>query len=132
MKHNVKVSSICQYLVNPKGVALFPFPSDAPVANADVPEALSLQLPVVCPRGEGLDGEDLRPVVESFGVSGVGQALFDPRHGAQVIGDAQQRVGSVGVQGQRTGHWMREEQPPVKPRNRLEPTKKAQFDEFWH
>lgn len=80
MKHNIKVTGICTYLVDPEGVALFPLPSNATVANTDIPEALSLQLPVVCPRSEGLDGEDLRPVVESFRVSGVGQALFDPHH----------------------------------------------------
>lgn len=80
MKYGIKVAGIGDYLVNPEGVALFPFPSNASVANSDIPEALSLQLPVVCPRSEGLDGEDLRPVVESFRVSGVGQALFDPLH----------------------------------------------------
>lgn len=68
------------YLVNPKGVALLPFPSDASVANADIPESLSLQLPVVRPRREGLDGEHLRPVVEAFGVSGAGPAVSDPDH----------------------------------------------------
>lgn len=96
-----------RYLVHPEGVSLFPFPSHAPVANADIPEALGLQLPVVRPRGEGLYGEDLRPVVESFRVSGPGQALFDPHHRPEVIRDAQQRVCGVGVQRQRTGHWVR-------------------------
>lgn len=93
-----------KYLVDPKGVALFPLPSDTPVAHTNIPESLSLQLPVVSPGGEGLDGEDLRPVVETFEVSGAGQAALNPRHCAQVIGDAQQRMSRVGVQGQRTGH----------------------------
>lgn len=71
---------LCNYLVNPKGVALFPFSPDTSVAKADIPESLSLQLPVVRPRGEGLDSEDLRPVVEPFRVSGAGQAVSDPDH----------------------------------------------------
>lgn len=94
-------------LVDPKGVALLPLPANSSVADADIPESLSLQLPVVSPGGEGLDREDLRPVVETFGVSGAGQAAFHPRDGAEVVGDAQQRVGRVGVQRQRTGHWVR-------------------------
>lgn len=58
------------YLVDPEGIALLPLPPDASVADADIPESLSLQLPVVGPRGEGLDGEDLGPVVKAFRVSG--------------------------------------------------------------
>lgn len=142
MKYNIKVTGICNYLVNPEGVALFPFPPNASVANTDIPEALSLQLPVVCPRGKGLDGEDLRPVVESFRVGGAGQALWDPHRWLEVIRDAQQRVCSVGVQGQRTGHWMRGKQTPVKPGNRLDPRISSfkhhlccswgRFDELWN
>lgn len=94
-------------LVDPKGVALFPLPANSSVADADIPESLSLQLPVVSPRREGLDREDLRPVVETFGVSSAGQAVFNPRDRAEVIRDAQQRMGRIGVQRQRTGYWMR-------------------------
>lgn len=94
------------YLIDPKGVALFPLPSNTSIADADIPESLSLQLPVVRPRGEDLDGEDLWPVVEAFGVRGAGLAAFNPGHCAQVVGDTQQRMSRVSVQGQRTGHCM--------------------------
>lgn len=66
------------YLVVPEGVAFFPLPTDSSVADADVPESLSLQFPVVGARGEGLNSEDLRPVVKPFCVSDAGPAGFNP------------------------------------------------------
>lgn len=95
------------YLIDPKSIALFPLSSNTSVADANIPESLSLQLPVVSPGGEGLDSEDLRPVVETFGVSGAGQAVSYSRHWAQVIGDTQQGMRCIGVQGQRTGYCTR-------------------------
>jgi len=96
-----------RYLVVPEGVALFPLPSNTSIADADIPEAFGLQLPVVSPAGEGLGGEDLRPVVEPLGVKGARQPAFNARGRAKVIGDAQQRVGRVGVQSQGAGHCVR-------------------------
>lgn len=68
------------YLVVPKGVALFPLSSNTSIADTDVPESLSLQLPVVSPRGEALGSQDLWPVVETLGVGSTRQAGFDPLH----------------------------------------------------
>ncbi|TNN53612.1 hypothetical protein EYF80_036186 [Liparis tanakae] len=62
-----------------------------PPTDADIPEAFGLQLPVVGPAGEGLGGEDLRPVVEPLGVKGARQPALNARGRAKVIGDAQQR-----------------------------------------
>lgn len=92
------------YLVVPKCIAFIALPSNTSVADAHIPESLGFQLPVVSPRGEGLDGEDLRPVVETFGMSSARQAVFNSCNWAQVIRDAQQRMSCVCVQTQGTGY----------------------------
>lgn len=69
-----------KYLIVPKGVFVLPLSPNAPVADTNIPESFSLQLPAVCTRREGLDDEDLRPMVKTFRTGHVGQTTFDPGH----------------------------------------------------
>lgn len=86
------------HLVIAKGCAQFAFSLDDWVGHCNVPEALSLQLPVVRSWGERLQGQHLRPVVEAVGVGGPQPAGFNPLSCAQVRREAQERVGGVLVQ----------------------------------